>query len=133
MIRQNLKFAFERVRPVVVKEIAAKACVPKGTIDSWVGTKEAEPKARDFYRVCRALGVTMEEIVDGEAGIMYVTTLVRERGGAWEPPNRIADIVDGLVELDDAQLDIIRGAMRPMLETKKGKETESTGKYGQAG
>jgi transcriptional regulator with XRE-family HTH domain len=127
MVKDYLKAAF-RASGLVRKEISSISGVKKSAIDEWVGTRGKEPRAYDLYAVCKAVHITMEQAVDGEAGVEYVRQVVRP-----ELPSRIADIVVGLVELDEAQLDIIRGAMRPMLEAKKGKEMEATEADGPAG
>jgi transcriptional regulator with XRE-family HTH domain len=77
MLRDNLKAAVTR-SGLIVKEIAAKSGVNKRTIDKWVGIGATEPKVQDLYKVCKVLSVTMEWVVDGEAGSEYVRTVVRK-------------------------------------------------------
>jgi hypothetical protein len=54
------------------------------------------------YAVARAFSVTIEELVDGEAGAEYVGSV---SGGLWEP--RLRGIVDILKRLDDDQVKIV--------------------------
>jgi hypothetical protein len=80
-------------------------------IDKWVGVSGTEPKVIDLCKVCKILNITMEWVVDGEEGAGYIRQWVRENGGVWEPPGRIADIVQGLLLLTDEELVPIRGAV----------------------
>jgi transcriptional regulator with XRE-family HTH domain len=76
MLRDNLKAAINK-SGLIVKEIAAKSGVKKRTIDKWVGIGATEPKVNDLYKVCKVLSVTMEWVVDGEAGSEYVGMIMR--------------------------------------------------------
>jgi hypothetical protein len=87
--------------------------------------RKSDPAASTAYRLARSVNKTIEELVDSESGCEYVRQLLRERGGVWEPPERIADIVADLMELDDDDLDIIRSAARTAA-AKKGKEGTGT-------
>jgi SOS-response transcriptional repressor LexA/transcriptional regulator with XRE-family HTH domain len=66
-IRENLKSRIA-LKGFTVKELAELSGVNKRTIDKWVGAAETEPRVRDFYAVCGALGVSMESVVDGKDG-----------------------------------------------------------------
>jgi transcriptional regulator with XRE-family HTH domain len=114
-----LKSAF-KIRNLYVKEVAVKSGVKKGTIDNWLSaSKTKEPRAIDLYAVCRAVHITMEEAVDGEAGEEYLRELVKERGWAFPPPERIADMVKAAEELSDEQLGYVMGLINAMLNSKK--------------
>jgi transcriptional regulator with XRE-family HTH domain len=121
MIATNLRGAFE-ASGLTVRAIAAKARVKKRTIDDWVGVRKTEPRACDLYAVCKAVCITMEQAVDGEAGMKYVRDYVRKTGGVWEAPEQIADIVADLLLLDDGQLDMIRASAHTAAEKKRGCE-----------
>jgi transcriptional regulator with XRE-family HTH domain len=119
MIRENLKSAIA-AHNMYVKEVAAKSGVKKGTIDNWLSaSKTKEPRALDLYAVCRVVHTTMEETVDGEAGERYLRELVRERGWAFTPPERIADIVKAADELSDEQIGYVMGLISTMLNSTK--------------
>jgi transcriptional regulator with XRE-family HTH domain len=118
MIGENLKTAIAK-SGLFVKEVAAKSGVKKRTIDKWVGAEETEPKVLDLYKVCVALRTTIEEIVGGEAGEQYLREYVREKAWQFSPPERIADIVEGLQELSDDELVPIRGAIKAILDKKE--------------
>jgi hypothetical protein len=65
----------------------------------------------------------MEQAIDGESWVEYVKQVARDTGGIWEPPSRIADMVNGLLALDDKFLNIVRGSIqgtiRGILEGEK--------------
>jgi transcriptional regulator with XRE-family HTH domain len=103
MLRDNLKAAVTN-SGMIVKEIAAKSGVNKRTIDKWVGASATEPKVNDLYRVCKVLSVTMEWVVDGEAGTEYVGTVVRNDPTIIQVPDRIRDIVANLLLLNDNEM-----------------------------
>jgi transcriptional regulator with XRE-family HTH domain len=123
MLGDNLRAAFSSAG-LVVKEVAAKANVSKGSIDNWV-SKGKEPKVVSLYAVCKTVGITMEQALDGEAGAEYVRQWARNQGGIWEPPSRIADIVNGLVLLDDGELVPVRAVVNAMADAKKGRESSA--------
>jgi hypothetical protein len=58
------------------------------------------------------LAVTIEELVDGEAGMEYVRQWARKEGKVYEPPARIADMMAAFLEFTDRDMDIIRGTIR---------------------
>jgi DNA-binding XRE family transcriptional regulator len=103
------------------KWLADASKVGKTVINSGIARKSS-PTVDHAIEIAKVFSVTIEELVDGEAGGEYVRQVVRPK-----LPPQIVDIVTGLIELDNSQLDIIRGAMRPMLEAKKGKEADATG------
>ncbi len=75
MISENLKLAVKKAN-LVVKEVAELSGVSKGTIDNWLSeSKNKTPRAYDLYAVCKALNITMEQAVDGDAGIEYVLSI----------------------------------------------------------
>ena len=74
------------------------------------------PSVDKAYRIACALGVTVEELVDGEAGAEYVRKLYANKGLLWEPPTRIADIVAVLKALDDDTLETVRTMVLPLKE-----------------
>jgi hypothetical protein len=115
MIRENLKAAITK-SGLFVKEVSAKSGVKKRTIDKWVGSEEIEPKVIDLYKVCVVLRTTMEEMVDGEAGIEYIRQIVRKEGWVFSPPERIANLVEAADKLSDEQLGYVMGLINTMLD-----------------
>jgi len=118
MLRDNLKTAISK-SGLVVKEIAARSGVNKRTIDKWVGASGTEPRVNDLYKVCKALSTTMEYIVDGTAGMDYIRIVVRNDPLAIRIPDRIKDIVDSLLLLEDDELVGIRANVEALDSVKK--------------
>ena len=50
---------------MTVKELAAKANVAKGALDSYLGKQASMPPADSAVRIAAALGVTVEYLVNG--------------------------------------------------------------------
>jgi hypothetical protein len=84
------------------------------------------PSADKAYRIALALETTVEELVDGENGSVYIHKLISEKGTLWEPPLRIADIVDVLNVVDDTTLDTIRTMLLPLKEKRGGALSDLT-------
>jgi phosphoglycolate phosphatase-like HAD superfamily hydrolase len=86
------------------------------------------PSVDNSYAIARTLAVTIEELVDGEAGAEYVREWARQDGKVYQPPERIADIVDLLDELSDRDLEVIKMSAKTMLgldkETKEKREVQ---------
>jgi hypothetical protein len=88
------------------------------------------PRADDARKIASTLGTTVEELVDGEAGVKYVREWARNAGGIWEPPNKIADIVADLLVLDETDLTGIRAAAHALAVAKRGEKTGTDGPNG---
>lgn len=93
-MRTNLRAAISR-SGLVIKEVASKSGVSKGTIDNWIGSNPTIPRATDAYAVAKALGTTVEFLVTGE------------HSAGWNPPARIAHVVADLELLDDPGLEAV--------------------------
>ena len=106
MIRTGLKAAIGK-SGLIVKELAAMSGVNKRTLDKWIGSAETEPRTKDLYKVCVTLGITMEEIVNGEEGLAYTHSLVAREGKLWEAPERLRSIVKTLETLDKPTLQTV--------------------------
>ena len=106
MIRNNLKVAVGK-SGLIVREIALKSGVNKRTIDKWLGNEGTEPKVIDLYKVCSTLGVTLEEIVDGEKGSAYLRLLMEKRGRPRKRAEQIQPIVKVLEGLDETTLKVV--------------------------
>jgi hypothetical protein len=78
-----------------------------------------EPVAGVAYLCAKALGTTVEALVDGEEGEAYVREIVIKEGKAFTPPPRIADIVEGVGALSDTELIPIRAAVEATVKAKK--------------
>jgi hypothetical protein len=100
-------------------KIIADLQLKKATVYAW-DANESPPKALDLLKIAKYLKTTVEEIVGGEVGEQYLREYVREKGWAFSPPERIADIVEGLQALSDDELVPIRGAIKATLNKKEG-------------
>ena len=82
--------------------------------DSYNGWKRRNvlPRADEAIKIAKAMGTTVEELVDGEGGAEYVRQWVKNEGKIHEPPERIADIVTSIMGLTDRELNIVRGTIR---------------------
>jgi hypothetical protein len=106
------------------KWLAETSGVGRTVINSGI-SRASSPGADYAYAIACALGTTIEELVDGEAGTEYVRRLYQDKGILWEPPPRISDIVEVLQAVDDVTLDTVRKMILPLKEKK-----ESEGKAG---
>jgi hypothetical protein len=96
--------------------------------ESFSGWKKRHiyPRADEAIIIAKDMHTTVEELLDGEAGAEYVRQWVRKEGRVYSPPDRIADVVQRLVQLDDNELDMIRGAVAAAVERKKGTGTDGS-------
>ncbi|GHU16740.1 hypothetical protein FACS1894163_06650 [Spirochaetia bacterium] len=118
MLKNYLRAAL-RESGIVVKELAAKTDVPKRTIDKWLEREQINPGVLDLYKAAKALNKTVEELVDGEAGAEYVRELVREAGGVWEPPKKLADIIEVLLKLHPQDIEMVRIMVNSILKARQ--------------
>jgi hypothetical protein len=81
--------------------------------------RKSAPAVNTALKCAQAVQSTVEELVEGETGAEYVREWARRDGRVWQPPEAIADIVDGLKLLDSGELDIIRGAVNAAIAGKK--------------
>jgi hypothetical protein len=82
--------------------------------------RKSDPGVSTAYRLARSVNKTIEELVDGDSGLEYVRSVLKEDGALFAPPERIADIVEGIMGLSDDELAPIRGALKAMLDRKDG-------------
>ncbi|GHV88014.1 hypothetical protein AGMMS50267_03740 [Spirochaetia bacterium] len=62
--RENLKSELQYVG-MLVKELSARSGIKKKTLDSYLGAQECAPSATAAVSIARALGVSVEYLVDG--------------------------------------------------------------------
>ncbi|GHU18779.1 hypothetical protein FACS1894163_11130 [Spirochaetia bacterium] len=63
-LRQKLREELD-FQDLTVKELSAKAKVAKGALEMYLGVRESMPPADVAVRIAKALGVTVEYLVDG--------------------------------------------------------------------
>lgn len=75
------------------KDIGERADVPTATVQKIFSGETSNPNSETLYRICKALGHTMEELYDGKKAVdkeeFLSVTLIREM---YE--NRIAELKD---------------------------------------
>jgi hypothetical protein len=92
--------------------------VGKTVINSGI-SRLSSPSVDYAYSVSKVLNISIEELVDGEAGEQYLREYVREKRWQFSPPKGIADIVEALQRLSDDELVPIRGAIKATLDKKE--------------
>ena len=63
--KENLKDEL-KFQGILVKELAARSGVPKGTIDHYLAEKSSAPVAENAVKIAQALGVSVEYLVTGK-------------------------------------------------------------------
>jgi transcriptional regulator with XRE-family HTH domain len=126
MFTENIRNAIKK-KGLTVRDIAAAADVKKATLDDWLNARTKMARADDLYKVCKVVGITVEEAVDGEEGKRYVRNWVASEGQGYMPPPRIAEIVKELNRLDDKSLLIVKGTLSGIIEGEKDGQWEATG------
>jgi hypothetical protein len=84
------------------------------------------PDVDTFFQICKVLNVLPEEMVDGEAGRVYVVEWAERNGAKWKPPSKIADIVEDLLALDESELRFARSSIHGLAEDARGKKKDKT-------
>ena len=65
--RENLKAELQ-FAGMPVKELAARSGIKKGTIESYLNVQECTPSATAAISIAKALGVSVEYLVEGREG-----------------------------------------------------------------
>jgi transcriptional regulator with XRE-family HTH domain len=90
------------------------------------GIKRGSSPSVDLaYRLAQAVGMSIEELVAGEAGAAYVRKVVRNDPRAIQVPDRIYPIVENLLLLNDTELKAVLASVEVTAADKKGPEKES--------
>ncbi|MDR1901169.1 MAG: helix-turn-helix domain-containing protein [Treponema sp.] len=112
--------------------LAGASKVGKTVINSGIARKSS-PTVDNAYKISRVFQVTIEELLDGEAGMDYVRQWARQDGKVYQPPERIADIVDLLNKLSDRDLGVIKKSVKAMLGTDEEPKEEPRTPSGEVG
>ena len=88
---------------------------------------KSSPSVDLAYKLAKAVGITIEELVAGESGAEFVRKAVRNDPGAIQVPERIYHIVESLLLIDEDQLTGIRANVEALALRKKGKPEEAPG------
>jgi hypothetical protein len=87
--------------------------------------KRTSPSVDIAYRCAKVLGITVEELVDGEAGAEYVRKVVINDPKAIQVPDRLSSVVEDLLLLDEKDLIEIRANAEALAVAKKGKPKDA--------
>ena len=92
------------------------------------GIKRASSPSVDLaYQLAKAVGTTIEELVDGENGAKYVRKVVQNDPLAIQVPERISTIVKYLLVLNEGDLIGIEANAEALAKNKRGKTEKAAG------
>jgi transcriptional regulator with XRE-family HTH domain len=89
------------------RSAAVSAGIPFGSFQRWLAMKTM-PNADQLYSLAKVLNTTVEELLDGENGRDYLLNRAANSGTTFRAPERIADLVDALMQAPDEALDLLR-------------------------
>jgi hypothetical protein len=89
--------------------------------------RKSDPGVSTAYRLARSVNKTIEELVDGNAGVEYARKVVRNDPKAIQVPDRLYSIVENLILLYEKELKGIRANVEALAEAKKGTATGTSG------
>jgi hypothetical protein len=99
-----------------------RAKQPHRTVESWISkSRPYHPELLTAIALAKVLNITVEELVDGEAGSEYVRKVLRNDPKAIQVPERLSSVVDALLLLDEKELIGIRANVEALAAVKKGK------------
>jgi hypothetical protein len=78
------------------------------------------PRADQAIKIAKAMGITVEELIEDVAGLEYVRKIIKNDPFSIQVPDKIKDIVDNLLLLDDNELSGIRANAEALAYPKKG-------------
>ena len=109
------------------KWLAEMSNVGKTVINSGIARKSS-PSADNAFAIARVFEVSIEELLDSEAGAEYIRKINRNDPMAIQVPDRIYPIVKNLLVLNDRDLTGILGNVEALANaaatSKKGKSHE---------
>jgi hypothetical protein len=101
--------------------LAVEFYVGKTVINSGIARKSS-PSAENAFAIARVLELSIEELLEGDAGAEYVRKIVRNDPREVQVPERIFPIVEELLLLDDRDLSGILANVQALNKDKKGKQ-----------
>ena|GEM_PF-1255614 len=107
------------------KKIIASCKLSDNSISQGI-TRKSSPSVDTAYCCAKALNTSVEYLVDGDKGAEYIRSLAINEGNIYHPPEKIADIVNGLNKLSDEELKMVRAMVNGAVAEKEGKR-ETTG------
>jgi hypothetical protein len=120
-MKTNFWLTLDQVRKEAGKErkaVIEECDLPNNAFTQGISRK-SDPSVSTAYKCAKSVTTTVEELIDGKAGEQYLREYIQEKGWAFSPPPRIADIVKAVDGLTDEELVPIRGAIRAILDKKE--------------
>lgn len=109
--RENLKEELS-YKGMLVKELADKSGVPKGTIDHYLAEKSTEPIAVNAVKIAKVLNVSVEYLVTGQDSSLKKENLDLHRYREY------STFISQLDSLPENQKDLIKDMVSKMCEWK---------------
>ncbi|MFZ4618876.1 MAG: helix-turn-helix domain-containing protein [Rectinemataceae bacterium] len=125
---------WKRYEESAVKDLATTiaAQVKPSTLSSYK-TEKRFPRANEAVAIARALGVSVEYLVEGEPGAAYILKLVMDSGVGWHPPEKLKPLVDDLEILDDTRFASAKDMVHGLAELARQERVAESKQQGQAG
>jgi DNA-binding XRE family transcriptional regulator len=108
------------------KWLAEMSNVGKTVINSGIARKSS-PSADNAYAIACVFEVSIEELLDNDAGAAYIQTVSRNDLRAIQVPDKIYPIVRNLLLLEDRDLTGILASTEALAKDKKGIPSRITG------
>lgn len=90
------------------------------TFRKWM-SKKINPDAFQIYSIAKFFGVTVEELVDGDAGRDYILTWANKHGSKWKPPDKLRGLCELADNLSEEELSMLMIATKALADAKKNK------------
>lgn len=110
--RENLKEELS-YKGMLVKELADKSGVPKGTIDHYLAEKYTEPIAINAVKIAKVLNVSVEYLVTGQDKTFKNEDLDLKKYREY------STLISQLDSLPQNQKDLVKSIVTNMAEWKK--------------
>jgi hypothetical protein len=95
--------------------LSNKIGVPFGTFRKWI-SRETLPDANQAVLIAKELNTTVEELMDGDSGRQYIISWAEKNSGKWKAPERIADLVQDSLVLNDQDLETAKYLVHGLAE-----------------
>ena len=111
-------FENARIKAGIERKAIEQECKLANNAFSQGLKRGSSPSVDLSYQLAKAIGITIEELVDAETGFEYVLRIVRNNPKAVRVPDRIYPIVKCLLLLDDKELRAILANVKELASDK---------------
>ena len=94
---------------LTVKELSAKTCIPKGTLDCYLGVRASMPPADIAVKIAEALNVSVEYLITGHESKKNDKML----------DHNVRSIIQILPELSEKSITTMLGLAKILIEQKE--------------